>query len=143
MHKRRVLTLLLCLLLTAVLVMAAGCGKDNKTDAEGSSGGETVVMGEGEKVFDLTVSDLDGSESRFEIHTDKTTVGEALMDLELIDGEAGVYGLYVKTVNGITADYDKDGSYWACYVHGEYSSAGVDMTDIVEGDSYALKVEKA
>ena len=68
-------------------------------------------------------------------------VGEALQELNLIDGEEGEYGLFVKTVNGITADYDTDGVYWAFYVNGEYATSGVDVTQITEGDSYALKVE--
>ena len=81
-------------------------------------------------------------DASFEIHTDKTIVGEALLDLELIEGDMGDFGLYVKTVNGITADYDTDGTYWAFYVNGEYAMTGVDMTDIVDGDTYSFKVEK-
>ena len=57
-------------------------------------------------------------------------------------GDEGEYGLYVKTVNGITADYDKDGAYWAFYVNGEYASSGVDSTPIAEGESYCFRVEK-
>ena len=63
-------------------------------------------------------------------------------DLELIAGEEGEFGLYVKTVNGITADYDVDQTYWAFYVDGEYAMSGVDVTTIEEGKTYALKVEK-
>ena len=94
-----------------------------------------------EGVLGAAVTDKDGNETQFEIHTDKETVGEALQELNLIDGEEGEYGLFVKTVNGITADYDTDGVYWAFYVNGEYATSGVDVTQITEGDSYALKVE--
>ena len=87
------------------------------------------------------MTDKDGNETQFTIHTDKETVGEALLELNLIAGDESEYGLYVKTVNGITADYDSDGVYWAFYVNGEYATAGVDSTPITEGDSYALKVE--
>ena len=59
----------------------------------------------------------------------------------MIAGDESEYGLYVKTVNGITADYDKDGVYWAFYVNGEYAQTGVDSTSITEGDSYSFKVE--
>lgn len=99
------------------------------------------VLGEGETQFDFTVTDLDGEETQFEIHTDKETVGEALQELGLIEGEEGDYGLYVKTVNGITVDYDKDGRYWAFYVNDEYAQTGVDSTEITEGDTYAFRVE--
>ena len=51
------------------------------------------------------------------------------------------YGLYVKEVNGITADYDVDGTYWAFYINDEYASTGVDSTNITEGDNYSFKVE--
>ena len=87
------------------------------------------------------MTDKDGKETQFEIHTDKESVGEALQELGLIDGEEGEYGLFVKTVNGITADYDADGVYWAFYINGEYANSGIDVTKITEGDSYALKVE--
>ena len=46
-----------------------------------------------------------------------------------------------QTVNGITADYDTDGHYWAFYVGGEYAQTGVDATQVTAGASYAFKVE--
>ena len=46
----------------------------------------------------------------FTIHTDKTTLGEALLEHSLISGDESQYGLYVRVVNGITADYDVDQS---------------------------------
>lgn len=113
---------------------------DSGSSAQDSTG--ATVLGEGKTQFSFTVTDADGKETVFEIHTDKKTVGEALLDLELIAGDEGEYGLYVKTVNGVTADYDKDGTYWAFYVDGEYASTGVDTTEIVPGSSYAFKVEK-
>ena len=64
-----------------------------------------------------------------------------MLDVGLIAGEEGPYGLYVKTVNGITVDFDKDGKYWAFYVDNEYAMTGVDATDIKDDTSYAFKVE--
>lgn len=107
---------------------------DTASDAE--------VLGEGETVFTFIVTDADGNDTQFEIHTDKKTVGEALSDLGLIAGEDSEYGLYVKTVNGVTADYDTDKTYWAFYVNGEYAQSGVDATDVVDGDTYSFKIEK-
>ena len=78
----------------------------------------------------------------FTVNTDKETVGEALLEHELIAGEDGQYGLYIKTVNGITADYDVDQSYWAFYADGEYAMAGVDMTEIDEDVTYQLAYTK-
>ena len=59
----------------------------------------------------------------------------------LIAGEDSDYGLYVKTVNGVTVDYDTDGKYWAFYVDGEYAATGVDSTDITAGATYTFKAE--
>ena len=64
-----------------------------------------------------------------------------MFDLGLISGDESEYGLYVKTVNGVTLDYDKDGKYWAFYVDGEYAATGVDSTDIAAGSTYTFKVE--
>ena len=81
-------------------------------------------------------------ETKFEIHTDKKTVGEALLEVKLIEGEDGPYGLYVKKVNGITADYDVDQTYWAFYINGEVAMTGVDVTDVEGGATYSFKVAK-
>lgn len=104
---------------------------------------QAVVLGEGNRVFMFTVVDGEGNESLFEIHTEKEIVGEALTELGLIEGEESEYGLFVKTVNGITADYETDGTYWAFYVNGSYAMSGVDTTVITEGEAYMFKVEKA
>ena len=48
-----------------------------------------------------------------------------------------------KTVNGMTADYDKDGVYWAFYIDGEYAMTVVDATNITDGAQYAFRMEKA
>lgn len=48
-----------------------------------------------------------------------------------------------KTVNGMTADYDKVGVYWAFYIDGEYAMTGVDATNITDGAQYAFRMEKA
>ena len=93
--------------------------------------------------FTFIVVDKDGKETPFTVATDKTYVGEALIDEGLIEGEEGPYGLYVKTVNGQTLDYDTDGMYWSFYVDGEYGLTGVDMTEIGPGTTYMFKAEAA
>lgn len=148
---KKVSSFVLCMvLIVAMALSTVGCnGSKDSGAASGDAGAQAGAevqreggeLGEGSKEFALTVTDKDGNETQFEIHTDKETVGEALQELNLIDGEEGEYGLFVKTVNGITADYDADGVYWAFYVNGEYAASGVDVTQITEGDSYALKVE--
>ena len=95
-----------------------------------------------EQSFTFEVVDKDGNTETFSITTDKSTVGEALLEEGLIAGENGQYGLYVTEVNGIVADYNVDGTYWAFYVDGAYASSSVDTTDIVDGSTYSFKVEK-
>ena len=90
----------------------------------------------------MVIVKADGQSVTFTIKTDKKTVGEALMEHDLLAGEEGAYGLYVKKVNGITADYDKDQTYWALYIDGEYAMSGVDTTDVSEGTVYTLERTK-
>lgn len=123
---------------------AGQSGKEDRADdAQAGDDARTEVerLGEGSTKFMFTVVDKEGVETRFEIHTDKETVGEALLELGLVAGDDGEYGLYVNTVNGITVDYDTDGVYWAFYVNDEYAMTGVDATTITEGDTYSFKVE--
>lgn len=93
---------------------------------------EDTELGEGKTTFTFYV-DVDGNKVNFKINTDKKTVGEALLENNLIKGTDSDYGLYVKEVNGISADYDTDGYYWAFYVNDEYAQTGVDSTDIEDG----------
>lgn len=160
------LSLLVCgVLIAAMALMATGCS-GNTTDSSASSAAATSevtssqaasseaepatpdaaqaadsVLGQGATAFTFTVVDGDGNETSYEINTDQTTVGDALVELGLIAGDESDYGLYVKTVNGITVDYDTDGKYWAFYVDGEYAQTGVDSTDITPGSTYTFKVE--
>lgn len=119
----------------------SAAGVDPAAGTGSALGGEAEVLGEGGAVFSFSVVDQEGKETLFEIHTDKETVGEALVELGLIAGKDDQYGLYVETVNGITIDFDRDGKYWAFYVNGEYALTGVDTTIITEGESYSFRVE--
>ena len=154
------LSFILCVaLIAAIALTAMGCTDTNPETPE-TSGDTTVttvesgttaetpdpnaptVKGEGATVFYFNVVNKDGKETKFEIHTDKTVVGDALLELGLIEGDMGDYGLYVKKVNGITAEYEVDGTYWAFYIGDDYGMTGVDMTDIEPGATYAFKVSK-
>ena len=166
--RNTLLSRILCMMLiVAMALFTVGCKTDEKESpksgqetkvtapaeekqddaaGEGTEGGDVAsdvtVLGEGQVAFDFTVVDKDGNETKFEIHTDKTTVGDALLEHGLIEGEESQYGLYVKKVNGILADYDVDQTYWGFYVNGEYAMSGVDTTNIEEGKNYSLKVSK-
>ena len=136
--NKKITSLLLCMMLIVAMALTAGCGGKKQDDT--SAGQEVSVnkLGEGKTQFNFTVVDKDGKETAFDIHTDKTTVGDALLELGLIAGEEGAYGLYVKQVNGITADYDVDQTYWAFYQNGEYMMSGVDTTEIKGGEAFEI-----
>lgn len=92
--------------------------------------------------FTVVVTDLEGNETKFEYTSDAKTVGEALLNEGLIAGDDSEYGLMVTTVNGVTADWDADQTYWAFYIDGEYAMTGVDATDIVDGTTYGFTLTK-
>lgn len=152
--KCKLLSLFLCVVLIAAMALFTtacdnyilnllGYGQETtaETTTEGNidTGTEAPVV---KKSFTFIVVDKNGNETTFNLSTDKSTVGDALLEEGLIEGEPGAYGLYVKKVNGIVADYDIDKTYWAFYVNGEYAFSGVDTTPVEEGATYSFKVEK-
>lgn len=147
---KKLLSSILCsVLIAATALVTTGCTNSSSNVEQTSTPPtssqavqETTVIGEGNLKFTFTVTDGNGIETAFEIHTDKTNVGEVLLEHGLIAGDTSEYGLYVKTVNGITADYDTNGTYWAFYIDGEYAMSGVDTTEITEGAVYSFKIEK-
>ena len=138
MKRTRSALLSLLALLTLLCLAACGAGEDlwknaiHKTDA-------TVGTGSTEVTVEVAAGD---SEIAITLRTDKTILGDALLAEGLITGEDGPYGLYVKTVNGIFADYDTDGTYWALYIDGKYAVSGVDTTPIEAGRTYRLSRDK-
>lgn len=113
-----------------------------KTGPSEDTASDVTALGEGAAMFRFSVVDLEGNETKYEIHTDETTVGAALVALELVTGHDTEYGLYVDTVNGIAADWDKDQTYWAFYIDGEYALTGVDATEITENAAYSFVLTK-
>ncbi len=99
-----------------------------------------VSVGEGSTVFTLKITAEDRTIT-VTVSTDEAVLGDALVAAGLIAGEEGDYGLYVKTVNGMTLDYDTDGMYWAFYIDGEYAVTGVDGENIDSAKVYELKAE--
>lgn len=124
------LSMLLCFVSCVEKVDATGRWEDAtwRSDREFGKGEVTVQVEV--KVEEQSVT--------FTIHTDKEMLGDALLEHELIAGDEGPYGLYVKRVNGMLADYDVDGTYWALYKDGAYATSGVDTTKIADGEHYEL-----
>ena len=102
---------------------------------------EDATLGEGETTLKVEVK-IEGKTVVFTLNTNADTVGAALLENGLIAGEESAYGLYIKVVNGVTADYDIDQSYWAFWINGEYAMSSVDTTEIKEGDTYTIEYTK-
>ena len=120
--------LLLCLLSTGCQTEPAATGIWSNAMYT-----EDVALGEGATVLTVIVSAED-KQITFTVNTDQTTVGAALSELNLI---AGVDGMYT-VVNGMTADYNVDQTYWAFYENDAYAMVGMDDTVITAGVTYKL-----
>ena len=129
------------LVLTLTLTLASCTAKTPTGLWENATYTQDTELGNGEKTVTVEVK-AEEKTVTFTIKTDKSTVGEALLEHSLIEGEESQYGLYVKKVNGITADYDKNGAYWAFYVDNEYAMSGVDTTEIAKNAVYRLEYAK-
>ena len=137
-HFRSVLSLVL---VAAMVLMFAGCGQNQGAETPEPSQSQQEVV---EKSFTFEVTELDGTKKEFKVQYDtEETVGEALVNEELISGEVGQYGLMVDTVNGQKYEYNEDGAYWAFYINGEYAMTGVDTTPIKDGEVYSFVATKA
>lgn len=154
----RVWSLALCILLIAASALCTACDKSTPETPQTQNPPETSTqttpedtpldfengetVGEGARFFFFTVVDGENRTHSCKVQTDCQTVGDALLKLGFIEGEEGPYGLYVKKVLGYEADFDKNGTYWAFSINGEYAMSGVDTTPIEDGATYQLKVEK-
>ena len=94
-----------------------------------------ATIGTGAKTFTVEVTDADGKVTSFTVKSDEKTVGAALLALNVIAGDESQYGLYVKTVNGITAD-EANQEWWCLTKGGEAVMTGVDTTPVEDGAAY-------
>lgn len=136
--------ILIAILVFALAFTAVMCGCENKETPEVPvTVAESINESDNgyEKSFVFEVVDKDGNKTQTTIDTNGEYVGVVLQELGLIEGEQGAYGIYIKKVNGITADYNVDGTYWAFYVDGEMSMKGADQVEIVDGATYSFRVE--
>ena len=128
---KKFLSLLLVLVLSAAAILSlTSCGK-KKIEDDGVK-----------KTITVTVIDDKGESEVFTITTTKSTLRGALEQENLVEGDESEYGLYVKVVNGIRADYDKDKAYWSFSKDGVELMSGVDTTEIADGDKFEITYTK-
>lgn len=112
-----------------VLVIALMAGVYFATRPETSAGSKAIT---------ITVIHKDGSEKVFEYKTDEEFLGAVITAEGLVTGYEGEYGLVIESVDGETADWNVDQSYWALFVGEEYATTGAGTTPIHDGDTFKL-----
>lgn len=132
----KILSLALALLLMASLIACAPT--DPWQDAVYTT---NTDLGEGPTAFLFKVV-VGEHNVTFTINTDQEILADALLGHELISGENGPYGIYIKVVNGITADYDINGAYWALSINGTAASQGASSVVIEDGATYTMTYTK-
>lgn len=95
---------------------------------------------EGSKEITIEVINSKEKSKVYEIKTDAEYLRQAMDEAKGLtyDGEDSQYGFAVYTVNGETADFSVDQSYWAFYVNGEYCSYGIDTQPVEDGDEFQI-----
>ena len=145
LHKFAALTL------SAVLsvCLLAGCGASASSTASStassvaSSVAASEAAAEAQATVEFTVTAADGSVSSVLLNvTDGEKLSTALAEAGIISQEEADVG-FVTTVNGETADYDKDQAWWCLTdAAGEMTTVGVADIELHDGDSYAFTYTK-
>ena len=100
---------------------------------------------EGEKHVVIHVVDDGGAVTSYEVDTDSAYLQQAMEEAEGLTYEAldGPYGLSVHTVNGLRADYEKDGAYWGFSVNDGYCNYGISQQPVEDGDLFRIEYTPA
>lgn len=125
MKNKKLLLAVVALVAAAALMLGLWMG----TRPETVAGGKDITV---------TVIHKDASEKVFEYDTDAEYLGQVLLEEELAEGETGEYGLMINTVDGETADWSVDQSYWAIFIGEEYATTGADGIALTDGGQYRL-----
>lgn len=157
--KKRILSLLLAFALCLTLATSLCACTEKTLDTEPTQLGtqaateavdplwkdatylEDVTLGDGKTAIEVEVQAGEKAIT-VTINTDAENLEDALTGVDLVQGDESEYGLYIKTVNGILADYDVDQSYWAINKDGEYLMSGAGETEVAAGDHYELVYTK-
>ena len=103
---------------------------------------------EGSKEIVVEVVDDNGESKEYNEKTDAEYLKEVMDELSKstdfsYEGSESEYGLFITTINGITADFNTDGAYWAIYVNGDYGMYGADQQPVTNGDHYSFVYERS
>ncbi|MCM1500582.1 MAG: DUF4430 domain-containing protein [Clostridium sp.] len=88
----------------------------------------------GSKSIVMEVVNKEQEKVTYERKTDAEYLRQAMDEIDGFSYEAT--DGFIDTINGETADYSIDGSYWAIYVNGEYGQYGINEQPVKDGDVY-------
>ena len=117
----------LAVVTVAMAFTLLACGGGDEGAAEGT-----------EITITIAVTTKAGETTEHQVTTTGTTLADALVDSGMVEENYDDYGLFFNTVNGETADYSVDQSYWALSKDGEYLMTGASSTEIADGEHYEV-----
>lgn len=140
----RILALVLALILATFAFAACGDTTTDNTDVSTAlSGTDSAEKPEAAQIsITVKVVDDKGETTDFVIETAEKYLRGALEQENLVEGEDSTYGLYIKKVNGILADYEVNGAYWSVYEGEAMAMTGVDQIELKDGGVYKLVYTK-
>ncbi len=96
---------------------------------------------EGSKTVIIQIIDDQQTLTSYEAHTDAEYLRQAMESCKGLTfiGSEGPYGLMLHTINGVTADYDKNQAWWSIYVNDELGNYGIDQQPVADGDTFRLE----
>ena len=126
----------------AVSSVAASSEAASSEAASSEAASSEAASGQAEDAkvkAEFTVTGADGESQTFTLEvTDGEKLSDALVEAGLISEEEAAAG-FVTTVNGETADWDKDQAWWCLTdATGEMTTVGVADIALHDGDSYAF-----
>ena len=138
-----VLSVALALLMLLGICSLVACKEPTPTDVlwEEATYTEDTTLGSGSKTVTVKVSAGEKSIT-FTLRTDKENLADAMLEEGLVEGDDSQFGLYVKKVNGILADYDVDQTYWGLTENGETTATGASGVTVKDGAVYEFKRTK-
>ena len=112
-------------LVAAILALCVGC--------------TTEKPQEGKKSVTVTVTYDDGSTKDFTYETEENYLGPLLRNEGLVAGHVDGDSFFIDAVDGLTADYSANESWWKVLADGEQAFVGVDEIALKDGGVYALQ----
>lgn len=149
----RILSVVAAAALAAGLL--AGCGASSAAGSTASSAASSVAASSeaasseaasaeaSEVKVQFTVTGADGESQTFDLEVpDGEKLSDALAEAGIISADEAAAG-FVTTVNGETADWDKDSAWWCLTdASGEMTAVGVADIELHDGDRYAFTYTK-